>query len=541
MAGSLAIGLILSKLKQRHLSGYLLIGPLGLLTVYGLVGAVASGLSPDMSVSLYWAAVYLAVPLVLWAVTWGSDSLDLIYRVVSFNWFVITIVVVGLFAIALLYLDLGSIALTPRSWFRCELNNPYHGEAWLFITGGVLRPTGVGRYAAIAAIVALGGLWRGGLRLSWGLILIASLSLLFTSGARSAYLGFAVAAPLVLVLHYGKKVAVATALGAIVLAAVVWQAGFHEDFLSYCARVTSTTSVEIATEQQPLEGKAAASAVPVSSLVSSVEPKQSLPSKPGASVQPTGAAGPDQLASQPTDASGAAGPDQLASQPNINPGASDPPTDASGIAGPDQLASQPIINPVASLPPTDTSGIAGPDQLASQPIINPVASLPPTDTSGIAEQDQPSFRGITFSKSFSSLSGRTYVWKAGWEAFKESPALGFGFHADRLLFGTHLHNAVLHALVQTGLIGTIPFVAGLTLGWVFLFNVLINRARLPYVYQHLAIQSGGILAFLSVRMLTESTGAFFGVDWLILAPLLLYLQIAHRVLQRREVQSERLP
>ena len=33
----------------------------------------------------------------------------------------------------------------------------------------------------------------------------------------------------------------------------------------------------------------------------------------------------------------------------------------------------------------------------------------------------------------------------------------------------------------------------------------------------------GVLAFFSVRSLFESSGAFFGVDWLLLAPLFVYL------------------
>ncbi|MCI0895372.1 MAG: O-antigen ligase family protein, partial [Chloroflexi bacterium] len=137
-------------------------------------------------------------------------------------------------------------------------------------------------------------------------------------------------------------------------------------------------------------------------------------------------------------------------------------------------------------------------------------------------------RGIRFQKGFFTLTGRTAVWAQGWQLLKLSPLFGFGFHADRLLLdGQHMHNAVMHALVQTGLIGTIPFVGAFLWGWILLFKALRNLARLPAVHKQLVIQAGGVLAFLSLRAIPESTGAFFGVDWLLLAPLLLYLQVVN--------------
>jgi O-antigen ligase len=130
-------------------------------------------------------------------------------------------------------------------------------------------------------------------------------------------------------------------------------------------------------------------------------------------------------------------------------------------------------------------------------------------------------------KGFFTFTGRTVVWAEGWELFTRSPLLGFGFHADRLVLGQHMHNSYMHALIQTGLIGAIPFLAAILLGWVLLLKALRNLARLPVLDKHLVIQTGGILAFLTIRSIPESTGAFFGVDWLLLAPLLLYLQVVN--------------
>ena len=47
--------------------------------------------------------------------------------------------------------------------------------------------------------------------------------------------------------------------------------------------------------------------------------------------------------------------------------------------------------------------------------------------------------------------------------------------------------------------------------------------RLTMAHKHLVIQAGAILTFLTFRSFPESTGAFFGIDWLILAPIILYL------------------
>jgi O-antigen ligase len=85
-----------------------------------------------------------------------------------------------------------------------------------------------------------------------------------------------------------------------------------------------------------------------------------------------------------------------------------------------------------------------------------------------------------------TLSGRTIgVWHEGWGLFLESPLLGFGFHADRIfLEGQHMHNSLLHALVQTGLIGTVLFILAFIWAWIILFRLLKkprfrNQKNLP--------------------------------------------------------------
>jgi len=68
-------------------------------------------------------------------------------------------------------------------------------------------------------------------------------------------------------------------------------------------------------------------------------------------------------------------------------------------------------------------------------------------------------------------------------------------------------------------------VGAVGLAWLNLIRLLRNLSSLPNNHKYLVIQCGGVLAFLSIRSFPESTGAFFGIDWLILALVLFYLQV----------------
>ena len=136
--------------------------------------------------------------------------------------------------------------------------------------------------------------------------------------------------------------------------------------------------------------------------------------------------------------------------------------------------------------------------------------------------------------SFLTGTGRTNIWEAGWKFIEDSPLIGYGFQADRLVLGTHMHNATLHALIQTGFLGAIPFVCAVLWAWFILIKTLRNIDRLSPANKTVLVQVAGMLVFLSVRSLPESTGAFFGIDWLLLGPLLLYL----RMIDTADAKSE---
>jgi hypothetical protein len=137
-----------------------------------------------------------------------------------------------------------------------------------------------------------------------------------------------------------------------------------------------------------------------------------------------------------------------------------------------------------------------------------------------------------------TLTGRTVTWQAGWALFQESPWLGLGFHADRIfLEGQHMHNALLHALVQTGLLGTIPFLAAIAGAWILV--VRLHLARRHPGLPPMPIEIPAVLAFFTIASVTESTLAFFGTPWLLCAPLLAYLQVLSW--QQRTLMSDVRP
>ena len=122
-----------------------------------------------------------------------------------------------------------------------------------------------------------------------------------------------------------------------------------------------------------------------------------------------------------------------------------------------------------------------------------------------------------------TLTGRTVLWQEGWELFKHSPLIGFGFQADRY-FPPHqqISNTLMHALVQTGLLGTLAFTMAMILAVVLMARLYIaSQVRRSTVFRD---EVPGLLAFFIVLSITEST-AFFSASWLLLAPVLTYIQV----------------
>ncbi|NTV82289.1 MAG: O-antigen ligase family protein [Candidatus Aminicenantes bacterium] len=124
------------------------------------------------------------------------------------------------------------------------------------------------------------------------------------------------------------------------------------------------------------------------------------------------------------------------------------------------------------------------------------------------------------------LTGRETTWAKGLAKIGESPVLGWGFHADRILLDSeHMHNSYLHAAIQAGIPGALLFAAAVAVLWAFLWRsgVLRRVRRAAPPDQELLIQSVLLLGFLSARSFFESTAAFYGVDLLLFVPAVCYI------------------
>lgn len=521
-AGWVAVVLIVAKLSKQRPQGFSFFGPLGLTAVYGLVGITATLLSPDGTVALYWAAAYLSVPLVLWAIVWGGDSPGQIRRIIHFNWLIIILAVVALFAYALLNRDLGDKILNPSLLLECQDRGLWIGQS--------LRSTGVGRYAAIAGIIALSMLWQPRWRILSGFLLLASLVLLLTTGARGSFVGFAVAAPVVILLLAGRKAMIGGAIVLAVLAPLVWGTGAHEVFLDACAlsgynSTQSDTPVLRTPASSEDLSKQTFSIISLGGIVlKQLGPDEqtksgelvtvTIPEGVWVHVLPQDAVSPTWVKipagvwviEQPSETSG-----DVLNQVDI-------------ARVPEQGVTLKLLlveNQIAPEISTHDRQIFVDN---FQSFLSQTGQPPNRDEPGPTTQLQEQ---ILIPTGFFTATGRTQIWAGGWEFIKRSPLLGYGFHADRLVLGAHIHNAVLHALIQTGFIGTIPFIGAMFFAWLLLLKALRNLNRLAEAHKPLVIQTAGILTFLSVRALPESTGAFFGIDWLLLSPLLLYLHMVN--------------
>ncbi len=132
-----------------------------------------------------------------------------------------------------------------------------------------------------------------------------------------------------------------------------------------------------------------------------------------------------------------------------------------------------------------------------------------------------------------TLSGRTAVWEQGWDLFKHSPLLGFGFYGDRLqLNGMDVHNPLLQSLIYAGVLGAIPLAAAFVVAWIQALQLYKGKAarnRRP-----LPLEVPCLLAFVTVASITEPTFSLYSVPWLMIAPCFAYLQLMH---QQRAVES----
>jgi O-antigen ligase len=111
-------------------------------------------------------------------------------------------------------------------------------------------------------------------------------------------------------------------------------------------------------------------------------------------------------------------------------------------------------------------------------------------------------RGVD-DESLSTLSGRTHAWSVSWDLFLESPFIGYGFYASgKALLAPH--NAYFTVLLNGGLLGFLPWVAGIIGGlWAISRRVFERSWREPTGQNSLYIE---VLAVMIVQFLRTVTG-----------------------------------
>ncbi|MCX6562152.1 MAG: O-antigen ligase family protein [Candidatus Aminicenantes bacterium] len=126
------------------------------------------------------------------------------------------------------------------------------------------------------------------------------------------------------------------------------------------------------------------------------------------------------------------------------------------------------------------------------------------------------------------LSGREATWGRAFQLIGQSPFLGWGFDADRIMMNQeHIHNSYIHASIQVGIIGALLFFAALVSIWLLVLKTrLLEHTRdIKGEDQTVLMESILIVAFLTSRSFFESTAAFYGVDLLLIVPAMAFISL----------------
>jgi len=123
-----------------------------------------------------------------------------------------------------------------------------------------------------------------------------------------------------------------------------------------------------------------------------------------------------------------------------------------------------------------------------------------------------------------TLTGRTVTWALGWQALQQSPWIGLGFWADRyFLHAANMQSTVFDALIQSGLLGTIPFLIALVWVWVGILRFYSTKPAGEAT--SLPGELLAVMAFFTIYSITEISCSFYSVGWMAMAPLVAHVQL----------------
>jgi N-acetylglucosaminyldiphosphoundecaprenol N-acetyl-beta-D-mannosaminyltransferase len=437
------LALILSTIilfKNRPLSKKIFATPLGLLSIFTIVGIFSSIFSQNPFMAFYWGFLYGSVILVLLTIL---ENKDLLKKIIKINWVIAGILALGLTLFFLI--QPGAVKSLTFNFLICS-QRPYEGLGNIgaaintFGMAGT-RPTGLGRYAGLVAITAFVSFCftKNRLKFIWFLTFIIFLGILFFSKGKTEIIGFIVA--IVFTVFASNKLKPSFILGTIL---IILLSGF---IIFYNIPCTNTINVINFTTPK--------------TVVLTVAPKCAT------------------------------------------------------------VVASKIIVPVIA--PKSVASVVAPKSVTTSKCATAITNLPKS-VANTTVKSAPEPLKLKNIKSFSTLSGRTNgVWSDAWHLFLSNPLVGYGFQADRFsLNGQHAHNSMLHALIQAGILGTIPFV----LAFILIFFILLRLFKNPKIEKqerNFLIMLSSVLVFFTVRSITESV-AFFSADWLLVAPIIAYIQ-----------------
>jgi len=93
-----------------------------------------------------------------------------------------------------------------------------------------------------------------------------------------------------------------------------------------------------------------------------------------------------------------------------------------------------------------------------------------------------------------------------------------------------MHNAFLHVLVQSGLLGGGAILVGLAIVWYYLIKYFF--IKVPADRTLVPPEIPAVFLFVTISSIAESTFAYFSAAWLLSAPIVAYVMALHRRQQR---------
>lgn len=137
-----------------------------------------------------------------------------------------------------------------------------------------------------------------------------------------------------------------------------------------------------------------------------------------------------------------------------------------------------------------------------------------------------------------SMSGRTKSYQIGFKVISENLFIGQGNWADRLSGAGHVHNSFLQALMNSGIIGFIPYMMSWVVGWRLFWRLSSLRDKMEEQDKQLFMETAVVMMFFTVRSIPETTTASFSIDSMVMVSVYLYLAVLYQRLLEKEEEAE---